>query len=140
MRLIRPRLWTAPFVATLAGAVVLSLALLGDRGSSTADVAPTGLPTLAAILAVIGASVIGVIVWQAREWSPAFLGLGCIGMGEGALLRGLIAQGWVPGGTGTSLEAVNAAGMFAGTLWKPILPDAGSKAPSWLFSSRHQPR
>ena len=57
MRLIRPRLWTAPFVATLAGAVVLSLALLGDRGSSTADVAPAGLLLLAAGLAVIGAAV-----------------------------------------------------------------------------------
>ena len=114
------RLGTAPLWAGVAAAVVLSLAMVGDRGSSTADVAPTGLLTLAAVLAVIGAVVIAVIVWNAGEWSPAFLALGCIGMGEAAILRGAIAQGWAPGGSDASLEAINAVGMLAGGLWFTI--------------------
>jgi hypothetical protein len=106
--------------ATISAAIVLSLVSLGGGRSGDGDAAPVGLLLLTALLGLVGASFIAVIAWRAAEWSPAFLGLGCIGMAEAALLRGLMAQGWAPGGTGTALEAVNAAGMLAGGLWFAI--------------------
>lgn len=68
------------------------------------------------MLAGLFATAIAVIAWQAGEWSPAFLALGCIWMGEASIIRGLQSTGLLPDSV-AALEAVNAAAMLAGGVW-----------------------
>ncbi len=79
-------------------------------------VPPDWLLGATAVLAGLFATAIAVIAWQAGEWSPAFVALGCIWMAQAAITRGLQSTGLLPDSAG-ALEAVNAAGMLAGGVW-----------------------
>ncbi|MGE0600596.1 MAG: HD-GYP domain-containing protein [Dehalococcoidia bacterium] len=97
-------------------AIVAVLALAGPHPRDSMGVPPDWLLGATAVMAALFATAIAAIAWQAGEWSPAFLALGCIWMGQAAIIRGLQSTGLLPDSAG-ALEAVNAAGMLAGGIW-----------------------
>ncbi|MGE3073929.1 MAG: HD-GYP domain-containing protein [Dehalococcoidia bacterium] len=113
-RLVRGQ-WPAMLSAVGAGIAVALMVLAAPRGSEFA-VPPGWLLGGTAVLAALFATAIAVIAWRAAEWSPAFLALGCIWMGQAAIIRGLQSVGLLPDSAG-ALEAVNAVGMLAGGVW-----------------------
>lgn len=104
-------------VAAGTAVAVLALAAPHEPG---ADTPPGWLLGGTAVIAALFATAIAVIAWQAGQWSPAFLALGCVWMGEAAIVRGLSPAGVIAPESAASLHAVNAVSLLAGGIWFAI--------------------
>lgn len=105
------------WLCAVAAGTVVALAVVTFPHGGDVGIVPGWLLVATAVLAALFASAIAVIAWRAGEWAPTFLALGCVWMGEAAIVRGLLPAGLVVQESAGSLDAVNAAGMLAGGVW-----------------------